>query len=142
MSTTGVKVVLDTNIFITIFGRKSPRRWIFDKILNKEFELCISNDIILEYEEIITEKLSATIAANLLELVLTTDSIKLANIYYSWNLIKADPDDNKFIDCYVTSGAYCIVTNDKHFNEVKDIDFPYINVLSIDDFEREFNKSK
>ncbi|MBN1187177.1 MAG: putative toxin-antitoxin system toxin component, PIN family [Bacteroidales bacterium] len=138
MSTTGVKVVLDTNIFITIFSRKSPARWIFEKIMKGEFELCISTEILLEYEEIVAEKLSPTIAANLLDLVLTTKSISQTNVYFSWGLIQSDPEDNKFVDCYISSGAYCIVTNDKHFKELKEEDFPYVKVLSLEEFEAEF----
>ena len=140
MSITGIRVVLDTNIFITIFGRKSPTRWIFDKIISGEFELCVSTEILLEYEEIIAKKLSPTVAANFLELVLTTKSISHTNVYFSWNLIQEDPDDNKFVDCYVSSGAYCIATNDKHFKELNETDFPYIKVLSVEEFESEFNK--
>lgn len=34
MDTTALKLVIDTNIFIAIIGRKSPFRWIFDCIIN------------------------------------------------------------------------------------------------------------
>ena len=138
MSITGAKVVLDTNIFITIFGRKSPTRWIFDKILSGELELCVSTEILLEYEEIITRLISPTVAANLLELVLTTKSIRYTNVHFSWGLIEEDPDDNKFIDCCVSSGAYCIVTNDKHFRGINESDFPYVKVQTLKEFESEF----
>ena len=56
--------------------------------------------------------------------------------YYSWNLIAADPDDNKFADCALNAGADFIVTNDRHFNVLKNIDFPKINVIDLDTFKR------
>ena len=46
--------------------------------------------------------------------------------HYKWNRIIADYDDNKFVDCAFMSGADYIVTNDKHFNILKIIDFPKI----------------
>ena len=55
--------------------------------------------------------------------------------YYKWNLITADPDDNKFVDCALNAGADCIVTNDRHFNVLKDINFPKVNVIDIDTFK-------
>ncbi len=48
-----IKIVLDTNILIAIIGTKSPFRWIFDKIIAGKFILCISNEILFEYQEIL-----------------------------------------------------------------------------------------
>jgi len=56
------------------------------------------------------------------------------NNYYKWNLISADPDDNKFIDCALNASADYIVTNDKHFNVLKVINFPPIKVIDIETF--------
>ena len=54
--------------------------------------------------------------------------------HYNWILIQDDLDDNKFTDCAVASSAQYLVTNDKHFNALKTITFPPINVVSADDF--------
>ena len=53
----------------------------------------------------------------------------------NFHLITADPDDNKFVDCALNAGADFIVTNDRHFNVLKNIDFPKINVIDIDTFK-------
>ena len=58
----------------------------------------------------------------------TSDIIK-------WNLITADPDDNKFVDCALNAGADYLVTNDHHFNILKSIDFPPIKVVDIETFK-------
>ena len=50
------------------------------------------------------------------------------------NLIKADPDDNKFVDCAIVSGAKCIVTEDKHFRVLDSISFPHVDIVGIDAF--------
>jgi predicted nucleic acid-binding protein len=42
-------------------------------------------------------------------------------IYFRWNLIQADSDDNKFVDCAISARVRFIVTNDNHFKELKNI---------------------
>jgi predicted nucleic acid-binding protein len=69
-----------------------------------------------------------------LENLLENQNIKLCNPEYKWNLITKDPDDNKFVDCAIASNADWIVTNDKHFHLLRDIDFPKVNVISIEEF--------
>jgi putative PIN family toxin of toxin-antitoxin system len=138
MSITEAKVVIDTNIFITILGRKSPNRWIFDKIINSELQLCVSSEILFEYEEILIQKTSKDVARNVIDFLLISPNVHLIEIFYYWNLIEADTDDNKFIDCAISSNAYCLVSNDKHFKVLKDIDFPKINILRLEEFESEF----
>ena len=51
-----------------------------------------------------------------------------------WNIIDSDKDDNKYIDCYIKSSADYLVTNDKHFNILKEIRFPNVNCISIEEF--------
>jgi len=55
--------------------------------------------------------------------------------YYKWNLIHADPDDNKFVDCALNAGADYIVTNDRHFNVLKSLGFPPVKVIDIETFK-------
>ena len=54
--------------------------------------------------------------------------------HYSFGLIHADEDDNKFVDCAIASNAIFIVTEDKHYNELANIPFPKVEVIGIDDF--------
>jgi predicted nucleic acid-binding protein len=49
-------------------------------------------------------------------------------------LINADKTDNKFVDCAFACNADYIVTNDKHFNVLKSVEYPKINILSIEKF--------
>jgi predicted nucleic acid-binding protein len=56
--------------------------------------------------------------------------------FFKWNLIFTDPDDNKFVDCALNAGADCIVTNDKHFNILKGIGFPKMNIIDIETFKK------
>lgn len=44
-------------------------------------------------------------------------------------------DDEKFADCAVASNVDYLVTNDKHFEVLKRIDFPIIQVVNDKEFE-------
>ena len=54
--------------------------------------------------------------------------------HYTFALIEADKDDNKFVDCAIAANAKCIVTEDKHFRVLKNIPFPKVEVLGREEF--------
>ncbi len=128
------KIVLDTNILLICLSRKSKYRLIFDALIRNKYELIISNEILSEYIEILTEKTSATIANNVAELLLALKNVRKIEVYYRWNLIKQDADDNKFVDCAIAGNADFVATNDKHFNELKTVTFPKVRIINADDF--------
>jgi putative PIN family toxin of toxin-antitoxin system len=129
------RVVLDTNVLLVSISSRSESHWIFQKLLQEEFEVVISNDIIYEYEEIISAKYSVEVAKNVIRALLLLPNVIKSDIYYKWSLIKTDKDDNKFVDCAVTSNAHFIVTNDKHFKPLKEIDFPPVKIIYISEFK-------
>jgi uncharacterized protein len=49
-------------------------------------------------------------------------------------LIVADPDDNKFANLAISTNAQYLVSNDKHFNIFKKIEFPPLNVIKLEKF--------
>ena len=129
-----MKVVLDTNVLLVSIAKKSPYRLIFDSLLTKQFDLIISNDILSEYTEIIAQKANAMVATNISEMLLALSNVQKQDVFYKWNLIDADKDDNKFVDCAIAGNADYLVSNDKHFNCLKTIEFPKLSLLNIDDF--------
>ena len=44
------------------------------------------------------------------------NATQIINTFCKFNLITADPDDNKFIDCAVAAQAKYIVTEDRHYD--------------------------
>ena len=50
-----------------------------------------------------------------LDVILNNPYTSFLTPYYKFNLIKSDPDDNKFVDCAVIANAEFIVTEDRHF---------------------------
>ena len=129
-----IKVVLDTNVLLVSLSSKSKYHWIYDKLVADEYDLFITNEILLEYEEIISQKYNSSIARDVIKSLLILPNVYKASIYYNWNLIAEDTDDNKFVDCAINSNSHLLVTNDKHFQVLKNIDFPKIEVTSINDF--------
>ncbi|HAH26192.1 MAG TPA: putative toxin-antitoxin system toxin component, PIN family [Prolixibacteraceae bacterium] len=140
MNTTGTRIIIDINVFITIIGKKSPNRWIFDRIISGEFQLCVSNEILWEYEEILSKKANELVSRNVIDFLLISPFVHKADIFFNWHLISEDPDDDKFIDCYLSSDAVFLVSNDQHFDRIRHVDFPKINLYSLKEFELEFRK--
>ena len=47
-----------------------------------------------------------------------------------------------FVDCAVAADAEYIVTNDTHFNILKQIDWPKLTVIAIKEFAMQLNNDK
>jgi len=135
-----MKVVIDTNVLLMSIPRISKYRPIFDKLLKGKYRLAISEGILQEYLEIIGRKTTGQIAQNLGELLMSLENVDKTQIYFRWNLIQADPDDNKFVDCAISARVKFVVTNDNHFKELRTIDFPPVEVIDADEFLEELKK--
>ena len=129
-----MKVVIDCNILVMCLSSKSTYHIIYQSLVQGKFNLELSTEILLEYQEVLQQKYSVTTANTLAALLKELPNVHFHTPFYNWRLINADPDDNKYIDCAIAGSANFIVTEDKHFGVLKDIDFPKITVLSIDDF--------
>jgi len=127
-------IVLDTNVLLVSISSKSPYHCIFKKLIDGEYDLGITTEILMEYEEVIERKFNSEVAKDTIRTLLALPNVTKINVYYNWYLIKADSDDNKFVDCAVSANATGIVTQDKHFNILKSIDYPNITLISIADF--------
>lgn len=127
--------VLDTNIFVASLSLTSKHHWVIKALMDERFELCISHDILLEYEEILTKKYGAVITSNFLKALQELPNVHTVEVYFQWNLL-ADEDDNKFVDAAVAGGAAYIVSEDRHFRRLAEVDFPKVGLMRLDDFMR------
>ena len=128
--------VIDTNILLVSVSRKSRYHWIFEGLRNARYDLLLTTPIILEYEEIVSAHMGRRTATTVVELLENAPNVREQRVYYHWNLIRADPDDNKFVDCALAGGADFIVTNDRHFDVLQDVEFPDVAVISPDEFRK------
>lgn len=127
-------VVIDTNCLVQIISKRSPYRPIWDAFLEKRFTLCVSNEILEEYQEVIEKNTTAEIAENIVLLIFNQRNVRYVDPHFRLRLIAADPDDDKFVDCAFAAGADLIVSEDSHFNVLSHSPFPYIEVLSMAGF--------
>jgi len=129
-----LKVVLDTNILLSSISRKSPYSYILTALFENKYELYVSTEILLEYEEKIITFFDAQVAETLISALLMRSNVKKVEPYFDLCLIKNDVDDNKFVNCAFAGNVHFLVSNDKHFNILKITPFPKIPLLSITEF--------
>jgi putative PIN family toxin of toxin-antitoxin system len=115
-------------------SRRSRYYPIWRNFVDGKYSICVTNEILAEYEEILTQKIGAEIASNVIKALLDLPNTKIVQVYYHLHLITADPDDDKFVDCAFKSNAKYIVTQDHHYDVLKETPFPYIEVVDIDEF--------
>lgn len=131
------RIVLDTNCLILSLPRKSSYHSVWTSFVEGRYALCVSNDIMEEYEEIISRFWGEEIANYVMNIISNNPATLCFDPSFRYNLIIQDPDDNKFVDCAMIANAKFIVTQDKHFDVLKEIDFPKIDVIDIDTFIRQ-----
>jgi len=104
-----MKIVLDTNCLLVIIPKLSAYRKLFDLIRNEEISIALTTEIIAEYEDQLNAFYSENVASNVIRLLLKLEKTQLITVYYNWNLIAADEDDNKFVDCAIAANADYII---------------------------------
>lgn len=130
------RIVLDTNCLLMSIPRISPYRMVWDSFLSSHFILCVSNEILEEYAEILSLKTTPAIARNVIATILNQLNTELITPYYHFELIQNDKDDNKFVDCAIVAGAEYLISNDTHLKVLEQIDFPKVNLLRLEVFCR------
>lgn len=128
-------IVLDTNCLISSIKRDSIYFPVWRDFMSGKYCLCFTDDILNEYQEIIAERTgSKEVAVNIISAILNRSNTKHIEVYYHFGLIDKDKDDNKFVDCAIKANAKYIVTEDHHFDVLKTIDFPHVDVIKLNDF--------
>lgn len=111
--------------------RKSPYHQILLDFLVGKYLLCVSNEVVLEYEEILTRKVGSLVANNIINAILASSNTIFINPQKRYQLIKSDPDDNKFVDCAISANAKYIVSQDHHYDVIRfnpEFDFTAIDI--------------
>lgn len=109
-----MRVVIDTNVFVSSFFGGTPRK-IIDLWKNGDITLCLSRDILDEYVKVL-QRIGLQDESELKELLSlfargfnALFTIKTPKI----RVVKDNPDDDKFIECALALKAKVIVTGDK-----------------------------
>jgi len=114
-----LKVVMDTNVFVSGVFFSGPPYQILKAWQSGEFELVVSQEILDEYRrvgEILSEERPNIDLNPILNFV-----IEHAKVYKLVKLkepVCEDPDDDKFFACALASGSRVIISGDKHLLKV------------------------
>jgi putative PIN family toxin of toxin-antitoxin system len=131
-----IRVVVDTNVFISSFFGGNPRK-VIDLWKSGEITLCLSRPIVDEYIEVLRrlelqdeKELEELIAlfAHGFNIVFTAKTPEL-------HIVEEDPDDDKFIECAVALKAKFVITGDRAVRKIQD----YMNIKMVS--PREFISS-
>ncbi len=128
-----MKIVLDTNVFISGIFFSGPPSIILQAWRDLEIQIILSEEILEEYQRV-AEELSSKFPG-----VDVDQIIELLTIYGEVFETKdisvsvcEDPDDNKFIECAIASNSKLIVSGDKHLLNITG--YHDISVLKPRDF--------
>ena len=112
-------IVLDTNVLISaiVFGGR-PRE-VLEKVISGAFVMAISTEMLDEFQGVLEGRKfrypGAIVRTIVNELLAVSELVRPA---MKVQVIKADPTDNRILECALESKAVCIVTGDKHLLEL------------------------
>ncbi|MBM4277945.1 MAG: putative toxin-antitoxin system toxin component, PIN family [Deltaproteobacteria bacterium] len=110
-----MKVVLDTNVFVSGVFFGGPPRKILEAWRDDKIQLLLSPEILEEYQRVLHELAVAfpgiEVEALMDFLILHSEIVVPIPLH---PVIQADPSDNKFLECAVAGKGTCIVSGDKH----------------------------
>ena len=118
---------------------KSPYHKVWTEFVEGKVAWCVTTEILSEYMEILEQKTNAWFAEVIVNAIVNNENTIRVSPAFFFNLIHSDPDDNKFVDCAVSGNAEFIVSNDSHFRVLNDIEWPKIQLVTIQDYVKEIN---
>jgi len=123
-----MRIVLDTNVFISGIFFSGPPSQILKAWRDKKIQIVLSKEILLEYQRVgeeLSSKYSEIDIAPIIDLLtIYGEVVEIKDLSIS---ICEDPDDNKFIECAISSNCKLIVSGDKHLLKISG--FQEIEVL-------------
>lgn len=116
---------------------------VFGKVFSRDVLCFVFLTIFLEeYEEIIAKKTNVIVAGNIINAIVESEFVDFIDPQFHFELITNDNDDNKFVDCAIAANATYIVSEDKHFDVLKEISFPKLLVIGLKDFLQTLMKAE
>ena len=100
-----MRVVLDTNVLIMSISKSSPFHTVWTDFMSGQYTICYTTEILLEYEEVLGRKVSASFAnAILTAIVVAKNTIEIED-YYKMQLIGAHRHGDGYEDGPLRHGA-------------------------------------
>lgn len=131
-----ITAVIDTHGLLNSIPKNSEKRWLYDAFVSKQFVWVFSNEILSEYAEMVAIEFSEKAMQSVVSTLLTAPNTNRFDPFFKWQLVEADPDDNKFVDCAIGSNADYLVSNDRHISgllKIKNL-FPPVPIVTFEQF--------
>lgn len=110
-----MRVVLDTNVFISGIFFSGPPSKILEAWTNQSFQIVLSQQILGEYQRV-GEALSSNFQT--IDILPIIEMVTIHGDFIDtqgFNIpVCEDSDDNKFIECAAASNCRIIISGDKH----------------------------
>lgn len=110
-----MKVILDTNVFISGIFFSGPPSQILKAWENQSFQILLSQHILAEYQrvaETLSSKYPSIDILPIIELIIIHGTfVDTRGFDIS---VCEDPDDDKFLECALASKCKTIISGDKH----------------------------
>ena len=127
------RLVVDTNSLLQCISHRSRYHDLWVSLLDGRNILCVTTEILEEYTEILQRFSSPEFTEAALGVITNNPYTQFVTPYFHFKLIISDPDDDKFVDCAIAANAKFVVTDDSHFDVLKQIDFPKVEIIGLDD---------
>ena len=113
-----MRIVLDTNVFISGIFFSGPPSQILKAWGNQSFQIVLSQQILDEYQRVAVSLVDKFPTVDILPII---ELVTIHGLFVDTKGFKAsacdDPDD-KFIECAIASNTKIIVSGDKHLLKV------------------------
>jgi len=136
-----MRVVIDTNVFVSSFFGGKPRK-VIDLWKKGKITICLTPCIIEEYIDVL-RRLGLEEEPEIGELIdLLAQGYHISFIAKtpSLKIVRKDPADDKFIECAVALKAEVIITGDKDLKAIRD--YLGTKILNPEEFLSLFHRSK
>jgi len=110
-----MRVILDTNVFISGIFFSGPPSQILKAWANQSFQIVLSQQILVEYQRVAEELSSKFQSIDILPIIeLVTIHGQFVDTQSFDISVCEDPDDDKFLECAVAGKCKTIISGDKH----------------------------
>lgn len=133
-----MRAVIDTNGLLNAIPKRGSKKWLYNSFIAIEFIWVFSNEILTEYDELISQKFSQDVSNYVLSSLLVSANHQRFEPSYRYNLPFSDPDDEKFVDCAIGANVDYLVTDDKHILNLLKLPnlFPPIPIVTFAQFKQ------
>ena len=94
------KIVLDTNCLVQMISMHSPYRPAWQAFREGKYLLCVSNDILNEYNEILEKVANAAVAHNIVNAIARSPYTRMFDPHFRFGLIEAADTFGTIADFY------------------------------------------